>query len=221
MELLTRQSIVSRALTQLLLLNQVLFYVFFNNFPLLMVPSGALLVHGLSVFVTSLFGSSFHGQNHRKDEALAVSCHFVEPYECQLRKIHETRSKLEPSEPVLSLTFDQSNLQILTRNFCDAFPSLKTFNGDFLEIKFIKSDAFEGCPGLQEISLRGNNLSHIDSTLFSKNFILKKVDLRQNPMLSLNFNHIHLSYSIIIDPSQYRRNVLVITKYSKNIIIRR
>lgn len=160
-----------------------------------MVPSGALFVHGLSVFITFYFGNDITRQ------VPVFRCFYNQQQDvCEFERINldASNAKFNPlvigglSRNVTKIKFsNDSHMSTLTSDICDTFPALKEIHGSHLGLNHINSDAFQGCPLLEVLSLQKNNLTNIDRNLFQVNSRLKNIDLRRNPNLVVDLRDIN------------------------------
>lgn len=177
-----------------------------------MVPSGALFVHGLYVFVLHFFGKDISNQGP------VFRCFVRDKGVCVFERFYigVENPRFVPfaiggsNRNVTKVEFNQkSHLSILTRNLCDIFPSLEELNGNDLGLSDIQPDAFQGCPSLRVLSLQGNNLTKIDPHLFRSTPHLTSIDLRHNRLLTLDLQDIIRQVPaldvIYIDKVQWQR----------------
>lgn len=87
---------------------------------------------------------------------------------------------------VVALKFESSVIPRISREICNAFPNLRTFNAEKSMVEEVDEDSFAECVNLDFIDFGQNKISRLGKNTFNRNTALQTLSLHDNNLATLD-----------------------------------
>lgn len=129
--------------------------------------------------------------------------HSERPENCDLFNVHTLRDQSRykiistlPYNEVDSVTFYLQKLAVMSPDFCETFPRLRTLYAASNEIEVIDQNAFVACYALKSLNMGDNRIQVLPADLFRNNFQLSSLVLQVNRIGKIADNLFEHNYSL-------------------------